>query len=65
MGNEKKGYYKLPEKIIGNDLYMARQNFNSLYDCVVAGNDFNKKHFDSIMNQMKAIGESAEFIEVK
>ena len=48
-------FHRLPSKVIGNDLYPAKQALNSFYDRVAAGNDVDPKTLDIIIKDLEDI----------
>lgn len=48
-------FYRLPNKIIGNDLYAAKQSLNSFYDSTSSGDDVEPKTLESIIKNLERI----------
>ena len=58
---EETGYYwRLPIKIIGNELYRVQKILPNLYNTVSKGNDFDMEQFDGIIKKLNIIKSSAK-----
>jgi hypothetical protein len=58
--DNEKAFYRLPKKIIGNDLYVDVTALKSLYDYVSHGNDFKPEHLQSIIDSLNKVMKSAK-----
>jgi hypothetical protein len=73
------GYFRIDEKLIGNELYIVKQSINSLYDSLNSGNDIDPNVLDGIIEKLNFIksnikqyfsnggniGQTIEFIDWK
>ena len=58
--DEGSGFYRLPKKVIGNDLYRAKQKFDALYSSLKHGNDFDEYEFKALISQLTNINKKAK-----
>lgn len=57
---ESKGFWRLPKKVIGDDLFYAYRRLESLYSWMEHGNDFKPKDLDDIISRLQAVKKSAK-----
>lgn len=53
-------YYRLPKKVIGNDLYIFQKSITSQCESVMHGNDFDIDQWKSMLKDMQEIIKSAK-----
>lgn len=53
-------YYRLDDKIIGNELYTAMKSLQQLYNYLDSGNDLDMKHLDAIILKLQKVKNSAK-----
>ena len=53
-------FYRLPGHIIGNELYVLNKEFNSFYQSMINGNDYDLKRVNNILNKLKDITKEAK-----
>lgn len=55
-----KGFWRLPDKVIGNELYRAKKGLDSLYSTIAAGNDLDMGALENIIDFLQKIKEQAK-----
>lgn len=56
-------YWRLPKKIIGNELYIIKTLFDSIYSSLEHGNDFKPEQFDELIKELGHIKTKAKSFE--
>jgi hypothetical protein len=54
------GFERLPKSVINNELYVTFNNFKSIYDSLMNGDDFDEKRFQGIINDLVQIKSQAK-----
>lgn len=63
LKTEKNYYWRLPKKVIGNELYPVQRNLKSLYDTVSNDNDLNMEQLEGIIRRLNKIKDAAKRFE--
>ena len=53
-------YYRLPKKVVNNDLYILQKSISSACEYVMNGNDFDMDQWKSMLKSMQEIIKSAK-----
>lgn len=53
-------YYRLDDKVIGNELYTAMRSLTQLYNYLNSGNDLDMNHLDAIIEKLQKVKKSAK-----
>ena len=57
---EAKDYYRIPKKIIGNELYVAGKLIEDIAKTAENENDFNMVRFDQLLDVLNKVKKSAK-----
>lgn len=53
-------FYRLPDHVINNELYVAVKNLNAIQSSLRNGNDFDVSSFKSVITNLNAIAKQAK-----
>lgn len=60
----KRTFFRVPEDVIGNDLYIASKDLTDFYDRTSAGNDINPEDIDTIIRKLIDVRKSIKKFDI-
>lgn len=58
--NKVEPFYKLPKKVIGDQLFSVQKELNTIYATVNKGDDFDLDKFKALISKLEKIAKSAK-----